>query len=127
MTKAFLGHLTGIFADTVVSENNDEFFITGTADDTPGHGNNSHKKISYDDTDIRVDYGTQTHEHPAFSKTLGIQCDLEILQEIQSKVRLFDFAGQMGVCMSKKILKCAHIFDLCLSFKTVGVCFDGLK
>src|SRR5210317_611998 len=127
LAETFLGHLAGIFTDTVVSENNDELFITGATDNTPGNGNNSHKKISNNDTDIRVEHWTQMHKDAAFSKALGIQCDLEILQKIESEVRLFDFTGQMGVCITEKILKCTHIFDQCLSFKTVGICFDGLK
>jgi len=56
LTEAFFGHLAGIFTDAVVSENYNELFITGTTDNTPGNGNNSHKKISNNDTYIRVNH-----------------------------------------------------------------------
>ena len=78
LTETFLGHLAGILTDAVVSENNDELFFTGTANNAPGNGNNSHKKISNNNTDVRVDNGAQMNKYTAFSKALGIQCGLEL-------------------------------------------------
>ena len=127
LSETFLGHITGILSNTVVSEDNNKFIITDAGDDAPVDRDNSIKKISNYDTDIRIDHRAQVNICATLAQPHVLQRNFKILQKAKPEVGFFDSAGQMHICVTKKILKGPYIFDHGLSFKRIGVCFDGMK
>jgi hypothetical protein len=127
LSKAFFGNITGIFSNAVVSENDNELFIARTGYDAPSDGYDSHEKISYNNTHIWIHDRTQMNKNPAFSQPHSIQCGFKIFQKIKPQVSLLDFARQVNIDKTKKILKGTHIFDHGLAFKGIGVDFNGIK
>ena len=78
LTETLLGHPAGIFPNAVVSDNYDKLFVINTRDNAPGDRYDSHKKISNDYTNIRVDHRTQRNKHAVFPQALGLQSNFEI-------------------------------------------------
>ena len=76
--KPFFGDLACVFSDTVVAENNNEFFITYPGDDTPGDGIDPHEKIGNYHTNIRINHVAQMDVNLALSLPHILQGEFKI-------------------------------------------------
>ena len=51
--KALFSHITGIFTNAVIAENNDQFFIADAGYNASGDRVDAHKKVRNNDQNIR--------------------------------------------------------------------------
>jgi hypothetical protein len=101
VAETFSGHIACVFTYTIVSEDDDQFFIIRTGNNAPCHGANSHKEIRNNYAYVRIHDGTQMNKNPAFPQAHGMQGGLEIFQKFKPEISLFYFTRQMNIRVPK--------------------------